>query len=260
VLPLWVGDFLADTMDLSTAEVGAYMLLLMAAWRFEGSLPNNQVELAQITRTNYDHWHRVRKPRILHRFFRQGEDGRWRQKRLTKELKRVDKFAKNRGLLGKNPNSQPGYPQPESGKNPDPKVADRELGKNPRMSQVSSSMISMKKNEQNGPLNPRSKIESFSKANRPSGLNGRKVSKNLGRKNTEAALHRQASNAARVAWEADLAKRYQPDILAKIIDRLSANPTIADRATAREQEEPGSGALVVAVALLKTQTHDQRKI
>ena len=50
-MPLWVSDFLGDTLDLDASEVGAYMLLLMAQWRRKGkSLPDDPKKLQRIAR------------------------------------------------------------------------------------------------------------------------------------------------------------------------------------------------------------------
>lgn len=50
-MPLWVSDFLGDTLDLDAAEIGAYMLLLMAQWQRGGdSLPNDQSKLKRVAR------------------------------------------------------------------------------------------------------------------------------------------------------------------------------------------------------------------
>tara|TARA_R110000850_G_scaffold20074_1_gene60017 strand:+ start:916 stop:1689 length:774 start_codon:yes stop_codon:yes gene_type:complete len=50
-MPLWVSDFLGDTLDLDASEIGAYMLLLMAQWNRDGnSLPNDQKKLQRIAR------------------------------------------------------------------------------------------------------------------------------------------------------------------------------------------------------------------
>lgn len=50
-MPLWVSDFLGDTLDLDAAEIGAYMLLLMAQWNRDGaSLPNDETKLRRVAR------------------------------------------------------------------------------------------------------------------------------------------------------------------------------------------------------------------
>ena len=49
-MPLWVSDFLGDTLDLDAQEIGAYMLILMAMWQREGTLPNDQKKIQRVAR------------------------------------------------------------------------------------------------------------------------------------------------------------------------------------------------------------------
>src|ERR1700744_1855537 len=81
-MPLYIGDYLADTSHLSTEEHGAYMLLLMHYWK-TGPLPDNDAALARITRLTMDAWS-MAKP-VVGSFFHRGDDGRLHQKRIDEE-------------------------------------------------------------------------------------------------------------------------------------------------------------------------------
>ena len=87
-LPLWTDAFLADTMHLNTEETGAYLLLLMHAWRHpDCTLPDDDTMLARYARVSTRRWPAV-KPSITP-FWTKGDDGRLSQKRLTLERNRV---------------------------------------------------------------------------------------------------------------------------------------------------------------------------
>lgn len=94
-LPFFTDAYLADTIHLTTEEHGAYLLLLMTAWRTRGCcLPDDDKMLARITRTSPARWRRLRP--TLQCFF-EVVDGRWEQKRLLKTYGDVEKrVAKNR--------------------------------------------------------------------------------------------------------------------------------------------------------------------
>lgn len=79
-LPLFTDAYLADTRHLTTEEHGAYLLLLMCAWRSAGcSLEDNDKTLARIAGLSPTKWRRL-KP-VLAQFF-SVDDGQWRQKKL----------------------------------------------------------------------------------------------------------------------------------------------------------------------------------
>lgn len=82
-LPLWTDAYLGDTTHLTTIEHGAYLLLLMAAWRSKTcSLPDDDKMLARITRLTTAQWRRIRP--ILEPMFRV-KSGVWASPRLMDE-------------------------------------------------------------------------------------------------------------------------------------------------------------------------------
>lgn len=93
-MPLYVGDYLADTGHLSTCEHGAYLLLLMHYWR-NGPLPDNDKQLAAIARLSRKEWVSDIGPTVR-RFF-ENLDGYLHQKRADIErAKAGDISAKRR--------------------------------------------------------------------------------------------------------------------------------------------------------------------
>lgn len=71
-MQLYVGDYLADTLDLTTEQHGAYLLLLMTMWRHDAKLPNDAAKLARIARVSPRRWHLVW-AEIQHFFYVEGD-------------------------------------------------------------------------------------------------------------------------------------------------------------------------------------------
>jgi uncharacterized protein YdaU (DUF1376 family) len=84
-MPVFIGDYLADTMHLSTEQHGAYLLLLFHLWR-RGTLQDDDGVLAQITGLTGSAWGQVRP--VLAEFF-QIHDGLWCHGRVEREKVRV---------------------------------------------------------------------------------------------------------------------------------------------------------------------------
>lgn len=84
-MPLYIGDYLADTMHLTTEQHGAYILLIMAYWKNGGPLPGTQSALASICRLSGDAWSNAQA--MLVNFFRiDPATGEWVHDRIDKEL------------------------------------------------------------------------------------------------------------------------------------------------------------------------------
>jgi uncharacterized protein YdaU (DUF1376 family) len=85
-LPLFTDAFIADTGHLTATETGAYLMLLMVAWRSpECCLPDDDAKLGRWARVDPRIWSRI-KPKVME--FWALADGRWTQKRLTSERER----------------------------------------------------------------------------------------------------------------------------------------------------------------------------
>lgn len=98
-MPLYVADYLADTLDLNSEEHGCYMLLLMISWRRKGTLPNDMQFLKRALSACASDMHGNRfnrlVPKLLERFFTLNEQGDFVNKRLGKELEKANKFSEN---------------------------------------------------------------------------------------------------------------------------------------------------------------------
>lgn len=97
-MPLWVGDFLRDTGHLSAAEVGAYILLLMAGWTRGGALPADEMRLRSLARLDARSW-RASRDTLLAFFYRDGDT--YRQRRLDQELAHSQGLVDQRRAAGR---------------------------------------------------------------------------------------------------------------------------------------------------------------
>ena len=89
-MPLYVGDYLGDTGHLTTAQHGAYLLLMMHYWR-KGELPDDDRQLCKIAKLPLKTWCEYRA--TLQDFFYEG----WKHNRIDAELAKDDaRFRKAR--------------------------------------------------------------------------------------------------------------------------------------------------------------------
>jgi uncharacterized protein YdaU (DUF1376 family) len=84
-MPLYIADYLSDTVHLSTQEHGAYLLLLMAYFQGQKPLPSADARLAIITKLPFEEWRNIRS--AIAPFF-QEVNGRWHHKRVDAEIAR----------------------------------------------------------------------------------------------------------------------------------------------------------------------------
>ena len=92
-MPLYVGDYLGDTGHLTTAQHGAYLLLMMHYWR-KGELPYDDRQLSKITKLPLKTWCEYRP--TLQDFFHSG----WKHKRIDAELERMMRVSEKRAIAG----------------------------------------------------------------------------------------------------------------------------------------------------------------
>ena len=97
-MPVYIGDYLADTPHLNRAQHGSYLLLIFAMWRTGGTLPDDDRRLAAIAKATPKQWQED-KALIAELFVI--ENGAWRHKRVDKELAAASAFIVQRGAAGK---------------------------------------------------------------------------------------------------------------------------------------------------------------
>jgi uncharacterized protein YdaU (DUF1376 family) len=118
-MPVWIDAYHADTQHLSTAQHGAYLLIMMSMWRNGGRLPNDEKRLATIAKMTLDKWRRyggaVMDLLVI-------EDGFVTQKRLLQELE------KSRGKVEKKRAAGKAGGTANSLKNKGSRVADAQAG------------------------------------------------------------------------------------------------------------------------------------
>ncbi len=107
-MPIYIGDYMSATMHLTTEQHGAYLMLLMAAWKSDGILPDDDSQLAAICRFSEERWIKTRQ--VICRFF-VIEGGTWKQNRLTVELEK----AKARKIVSSTNGAHGGRPRKPAG-------------------------------------------------------------------------------------------------------------------------------------------------
>lgn len=98
-MPLYVGDYLQDTMHLSAEQHGMYLLLIMACWKGRNMLPSDETQLAAIARVSLKTW-KAQQP-VIAPFFHV-EDDHWEHKRVALEISKAERISERRSKAGAN--------------------------------------------------------------------------------------------------------------------------------------------------------------
>lgn len=111
-MPLYIGDYLADTGRLSATGHGVYLLILMDYWR-NGPPPDDDAVLCEIGRVSRRVWNRDLRA-VIRSFFSVGDDGCLHQKRLDKERAHAIDLSEKRRTAAK---AKGGSREPDRGSN-----------------------------------------------------------------------------------------------------------------------------------------------
>ncbi|MBW9238333.1 DUF1376 domain-containing protein [Pseudomonas carnis] len=114
-MQLYVADYLADTMHLTTEEHGAYLLLIFNYWQTGKPIPVSR--LARITRLSNERWTDVE--RSLGEFFNE-RDNEWIHDRIERDLEAVRASQEQRIAAGKasaEARKQAAKPRPKASRN-----------------------------------------------------------------------------------------------------------------------------------------------
>lgn len=84
-MPLYIGDYLADTMHLTTEQHGAYLLLIMAYWKNGGAISSSDQSLAATCRLSPDAWS-MHKHTLASFFDTESDPMLWIHVRAEKEM------------------------------------------------------------------------------------------------------------------------------------------------------------------------------
>lgn len=92
-MPLFWGDFLANTMHLSAQEAGAYLFLIAHAWEHDGKIPVDR--LKRVSRISNYNWPKVRTT-LMQFFDTHSESNFWLSQRVIKELTQAGELSNKR--------------------------------------------------------------------------------------------------------------------------------------------------------------------
>ena len=97
-MAFYVGDYVANTLHLAREHHGSYLLLILAAFKNGGWLPDDDMRLAATAKVTLRQW---KAEREIYAGFFQVDAGRWTHRRVTRELSRAQELTRKRQRAGR---------------------------------------------------------------------------------------------------------------------------------------------------------------
>lgn len=97
-MPLYVNDYLGNTQHLSTEQHGAYLLLILHAWRSGGRIENDDDTFQSITKMSKTDW--LKSKQKISKFFLVGSEF-WQHDRVVFELNKSKEITNLRSEAGR---------------------------------------------------------------------------------------------------------------------------------------------------------------
>lgn len=99
-LPLFTDAFISDTVHLNAAQTGAYLMLLMVAWRADDCrLPDDDKILSRYARMSLRQW--LPNKLVIMAFWKKDKNNNWYQSRLVDERTYADDKRNKNVIAGK---------------------------------------------------------------------------------------------------------------------------------------------------------------
>lgn len=89
--PLYVNDYMGDTMRFTTEEHGAYILILIDYWAQQRPPPDDDRVLRQIAKVSRHKWMKI-SPILRSKFCI--ENGVWKHRRIEEEMEKAKSYSK----------------------------------------------------------------------------------------------------------------------------------------------------------------------
>lgn len=141
-MPVYIGDYLRDTEELTGPEHGAYLLLLMHYWQKDGVIGSDIVRLARVCRSDEE------TARFILGYYFTLEDGNYKNKRADEEMGKAETRRLSAEINGKKGGRPPKNNPQETARlaKRNPPVSQMKPERNPIESSSSSSSSSQDNN------------------------------------------------------------------------------------------------------------------